>query len=126
MATEAQYFGDWMEWIAARSYNLEAVTVKQDATATSALVSGELLEETGGKKIVVATGGNCDSILVEPVSLAALVAGDTTRLALVRGPAVINSAQVNVDAAQKTAALAALLALDIVAVANPTTTTQST
>ena len=110
MATEVAYFGDWLEWMTERSYNLEAVTVKQDAVATEGLVSGELLENDGGKKVVVATGSSCDSVLVEPVSLAAIVAGDTTRLALVRGPAVINSAAVNVASAQKTAALAALLA----------------
>ena len=124
--TEDTYFGDWMEWMAERMFNLESVTVAKDADATEGLVSGELLETSGGKKVVVATGASCDSILVEPVGLADLVAGDVKRLALVRGPAVINSAQVNVASAQKTAALAALLALDIVAQANPTMTTQTT
>jgi hypothetical protein len=124
--TEKTYFGDWMEWMAERMYNLESVTVAQDADADAGLVSGELLETSGGKKVVVATGASCDSILVEPVALADLIAGDVERLALVRGPAVINSAQVTVDSAQKTAALAALLALDIVAQANPTMTTQTT
>jgi len=124
--TEKVYFGDWLEWMAERSYNLESVTVAQDESATAGLVSGEVLETSGVKRIVLATGGNADAILVEPVALADLIAGDVKRLALVRGPAVINSAQITVDAAQKTTALAALKVLGIVAVANPTMTTQTT
>jgi len=123
---EKEYFGDWVEWIASRDYNLETVIIEQDADASAGLVSGELLEADGTKKVVVATGASCDSVLVEPVALEDLIAGDVNRLALVRGPAVINSAAINVAAAQKTAALAALLDLGIVSKANPTTTTQTT
>jgi hypothetical protein len=124
--TERQYAGDWIEWLASVDYNIEAVTVKQDAEATEGLVSGEVMENSGGKKIVCATGGNADSILLEPVALADLQGGDVKRAALVRGPAVINSSQINVASAQKTAALAALLVKLIVAKANPTVTTQTT
>lgn len=124
--SERNYPGDVVQFLVDYAYCVETVTVKQDANATEGLVVGELLEPDSTKKVVVATGASCDSVLLEKVDLADLVAGDTKRAALVRGPAIINSTQVNVASAQKAAALTALAALGIISRAEPTFTTQTT
>ena len=66
-----------------------------------------------------ATGGNAVRILVDPVSLDELKDGNVNRSVLGGGvsghPATINSDGITVTAAIKTAALAALLVLGIVA-----------
>jgi len=66
-------------------------------------------------QVVCATGGNVTAVLLEKVTQADLLVGNNIRRAcLVRGDAIINSDFVTVLAAQKAAALAALLALGIV------------
>ena len=103
-------------------------TIKQVALASDGLVSGECLENDGGKEVIVATGANCNAILLEPVSEADLIAGDTKRACLVKGPAVIDSDNLECAVAQKAAALVALAVLKIIAVNSGLTTytTQTT
>lgn len=119
--TEDVRVGDVVKYEIPQGYCRKKLTIKQDAVATEKLIVGELLEDGTGE-VVVATGGNCDAILLEEVALADLIAGDTTRVCLVRGPAIINSDMVNVASAQKTTALVALLALGIKAETGPTYT----
>lgn len=127
MATvsERNYVADWCKWVTDAKFCFASVSIAQDAGATAGLVSGEALEPG---MIIVATGGNCNAILLEPVDLDTLVAGTCNRLALVRGPAVIDSDLITCDAGEKAAALTALAALHIVAVNSAlcTWTTQST
>ena len=109
-------------------YCVEVLTIKRVVGATDGLVSGECLEDDTGE-IIVATGANCDAILIEPVSLVDLKAAAVVKRAcLVRGPAVIDSDHLSVDSGEKADALTALAALDIVAVnsALATWTTQDT
>lgn len=113
--TEQTYAGEWLKWLVQRGVCLESKTIKQDAAATAGLVSGECLEDDTGL-VVVATGASCEAILIEPVALADLIAGNTTRLCITRGPAVIDSDKINCASAQKAAALTALAALGIYAV----------
>ncbi len=121
--TEPTRIGDVVKMETDWHFGRQKHTIEQDGAATEALVVGELLENSGGKEVVVATGSSCNAILLEPVSLADLIAGDTERVCLVRGPAVIDSDQVNVASAQKATALVALLALNIVSRTEPTYTT---
>ncbi len=106
-------------------YGREKLTIKQDGAASAALKVGELLENDSGY-VVVATGANCAAILLEPVTAATLIAGSSTAVCLVRGPAVIDSDNVTVDSGQKAAALAALLVLGIVSRVQPTKYTEGT
>lgn len=90
-----------------------AVTVEQDADATARLPVGQVLEASSTKEVACATGASANAVLLEPVELADLKAGDCVRAALVRGPAVVDSDNLTIAAAQKTAALAALAVLGI-------------
>ena len=127
MATlsERSYTSEWLKWIADQDYCLASVSIAQDAGATEGLECGECLEPG---MIVVATGANTSAILLEPVDVDTLVAGTCNRLALVRGPAVIDSDKIRVAGAEKAAALTALAVLHIVAVNSALVTwvTQST
>jgi hypothetical protein len=126
--SERAYSADWLKWITNVNYCLQVCTIDDDAAATVGLVSGEVLETSSSKKIVCATGSSADSILIEPVSLADLQGGETKRLCLVIGPAVIDSDKINVASAQKADALTALAVLGIKAVNSALTSwsTQST
>lgn len=72
-------------------------------------------------QVLIATGANCTSILLEKVTLADLLVGNNIKRAcLVRGSAIVDSDQTTVLAAQKAAALAALVALGIQMRTEPT------
>lgn len=119
---EAKTVGDIVKYETPFDYGRKVITIKQVAQATAGLPIGQLLEDAATKAVVVATGADCDAVLLEEVALADLQAGDTLRVALVRGPAVIDSDKVTVAAAQKVAALAALSALGIDSRVGPTYT----
>lgn len=75
-------------------------------------VTGALVAE----KIVCTTGGNCDCILLEEVTLDELKSDwyhELRRAFLVRGSAIVNSDRVTIVVAQKATAIAALEALGI-------------
>ncbi len=64
--------------------------------------------------VLIATGANASAILLEKVTQAELLVGNNIeRACLVRGAAIVDSDQVTVLAAQKAAALTALIALGI-------------
>lgn len=65
-------------------------------------------------QVVIATGSNATSILLEKVTQAQLLVGNNIRRAcLVRGSSIVDSDQLTVLAAQKADALTALIALGI-------------
>jgi hypothetical protein len=101
-------------------YCRERVTLLKVAEQVTDLVVGELLEPSSSKFVVVATGASCSAILLEDVEAADLAAADVVALALVRGPAIIDSDRINVTSGQKTTALAALKALHIISMTEPT------
>jgi len=119
---EAKTVGDIVKYETPFDYGRKVITIKQVAAATAGLPIGQLLEDAATKAVAVATGADCDAVLLEEVALADLKAGDTSRVALVKGPAVIDADNVTVAAAQKDAALAALSALGIVSRVGPTYT----
>lgn len=120
---EAVRLGDVVKFELPMHFCRGTHTIEQDAGATAGLVVGECLEDSGGKEIVVATGANCNAILLEDVLLADLIAGDTTRVCLIRGSAIVDTDQLTCATAQKAAAVAALLALGILVRSEPTYTT---
>lgn len=65
-------------------------------------------------RVIIATGANATSILLEKVTLADLLIGNNIeRACLVRGAAIVDSDEVSVLAAEKAAALTALIALGV-------------
>lgn len=120
---ESIYLDDVVKWEVEPRYTREVVTLEAVAGATAVPVVGELLQTgTGVKKVVVASDGSgCNAILLEevPGGLAAHKAGDISVLALVRGPALIDTDRVHVNSSYKTAALAALKVLEINALTEP-------
>ena len=120
--TDTAAVGEWLKWFVENRYCLKVCVIDDDSDATEGLVTGAVLETSSTKKIACATGANADSILVEPVSLADLVAGETNRLCIVRGPAVIDSDKITCATDQKAGALTALAALGIIAVNSALTT----
>lgn len=87
-------------------------TIKANAAATAGLEVGQVLEDDTGLK-PVATGANAKAILLEPVDLATLKAGASSRVCLVRGPALVVKEALTITSGQETAALAALKVLGI-------------
>ncbi len=72
-------------------------------------------------QVLIATGANATSILLQKVTQAELLVGNNIeRACLVRGAAIVDSDQTTVLAAQKAAALAALVALGIQMRTEPT------
>lgn len=124
--TEGVRLGDVLKWEVNPNYTREKVTLEANAGATAAPVVGELLEPSSSKKKIVASGGNCDCVLLEEVELADHKAGDLSVMVLKRGPAIIDTDRVTVASNQKTAALAALLVLGIKATTEPTKYTEGT
>lgn len=144
---ESQVAGDWLLWVMERRYCLESRIIEAVASPGLAMPTGTVLELKTGEKyepIGAASGGDAEAILVEPVSLAESLV-DQTRLVLIGtgkggatavaagiaprgGMAVVNETQLQfpTSAAQKAQALAAMHALDIVFVSEPTFTTQTT
>ena len=87
---------------------LDGVVVMTMTTAVSTI--GSLV----ASRVIIATGSNATSILLEKVTVAELNDGNNIeRACLVRGAAIVDSDQLAVLAAQKAAALTALIALGI-------------
>lgn len=117
--TQGNNIIDGIKWEIEPRYTRAKLTIAQDADATEGLDVLQVLEASTGKEIVCATGANANAILLEPVTLADLVAGDVSRMCLVRGPALVNTDALTVESNIKTAALAALAALNIRALTEP-------
>ena len=116
--TEAAYAGEWLKFFLQADYCLAMISIDQDADATVGLVSGTVM--MSGHGIAHGEGATADAILMTPVSLADLIsAAPGNRLALVAGPAVIDTDMVGLKTAdndmtdEKADALAALLVLGI-------------
>jgi hypothetical protein len=111
---------DILAWEVYPGFTRQVLTIDDDADATEGLEVGQVLEASSSKEIVCATGANANAILLKKVSLADLQGGETKRLCLVRGPALVDVDLITVASNIKTAALAALAVLGIRTVAGPT------
>ena len=88
---------------------------------TEPTIDVSTIGSTAAEMVIVATGGNASGVLLEKVTLADLLADNNiSRAFLVRGSSIVDSDQVTVVAAQKAAALAALVALGIQMRTEPT------
>jgi len=103
-----------------RNYCREVCVLAQDEAAEDDLEIGQALETDTGQKIVLATGANADSILLEKVTAEDLAADDVSALCLVRGPAVVDGNNLTIANGEETDALAALKGLGILNSASPT------
>lgn len=121
--SEQVYLGDVVKFELPMHFCRKVETIKLQAGATVAPVIGECLEPDGVKKKIVAVGGNCDSILLENITLADHKAADQKCVCLIRGPAIVDTDQLACNADQKATAVAALLVLGILVRSEPTYTT---
>ena len=86
-------------------------------------VLGALGQNSGGKQIVCTTGANCNGIILEPATPSG---ADGAAVFMTKGPAVVNYAAINfggLSTADKSAAVAALLVLNIEVRVGPTIVT---
>lgn len=110
--TEPQRIGDVIieEVLETSAYCRGPLTTKDGEV----FVLGALGEASAGKQIVCTTGANCNGICLRAESPSG---ADGSTLFAIRGPMVVNYNAISfgaLDAAGKTAAIAALLALNIV------------
>jgi len=153
-STEAMRTSDWLVWLASRELSLEVRTLDDEVAATVGYPTGEVMKVGTGTNLTgMVTAGVAApvAILMEPVALADLVAGETKRLCLVGagkgiaatyasggaygGSAVVTRdglkfatavAEGTISDANRTTCLTALQALGIAIVETPAATTQTT
>ncbi len=130
LAHQPNYLGDVILLMVDGRYNLEKINVKgRGAQSGVAHAAGDVMvtvDTTKHQKIGAADGANASAILLEPLTAAENDA-DIEKLAIVRGPAVVNASQlVWANETQKSQAEAALTALLILQRSEPTSSVQQT
>ena len=118
--TEAKTIGDVVKYEAPLGYSREKVTI----TSGQNLQIGDILETATGKKIILATPANADSIMLEDTGGA--LGGDAEHWVLARH-SMYDDGQVDYNSQTKATTDAALKALGIIPRPTPVeTSTQST
>jgi hypothetical protein len=124
--TEKKHISDIVKFMIDPRYCIEKVTFAANGGATAGLNCGQVLEASTTNKIACTTEASADSVLLENITLAEAIAG-CSKIAIVRGPALINTDELtHTDSTAAAAALAALAALGIRAVTEPTYTQEGT
>lgn len=101
--------------------NVDARLLLDGAVVMGTLAPVSTIGSLVASQVIVATGANTTSILLEKVTLAELLVGNNIeRAVLLRGSAIVDSDQLSVLAAQKADALTALTALGIQMRTEPT------
>lgn len=128
--TETQYTSDTLKEVLSVPYSTagNSNAVAQDIAATEDLVAGTPMLLDSGGWVATATGALTEGLLYKTIAKADLIAGDVPSLIVLRGPAIVNEDQINIDGAELADCVAALAALDppILTIAQGATSTQST
>jgi len=128
---QVKVIGDVLRWCANKEYNCEPRTIEAIGGSGLKMVVGDILLLGTGVKLApigAATGANAIAVLLENIAAADDILDKTNVLCLVRGPALLNGSQLAASgsATQIVQAKAALKALGMVPIAEPTTNTQTT
>lgn len=117
--TEVKNIADILKWCVNQAYCLAKVTFAANGSATAAIVAGQVLEASSTNKIPCTTEASADSVLLEHVTVAEAIAG-CSKLAIVRGPAIIDKdALTHTDSTAAATSLAALAVLGIRTIEEP-------
>lgn len=120
---EIAVVSDVLKWETDSRFCRETITTKIDAGETEDWAVGQVLQvDTGEYKKCIA-GSSAAAILLEKIPFATIVAGTSSAVVLLRGPAIVDKAGLVVLSAQEVTAIVALEALEILTRTGPTYTT---
>ena len=111
--TEPTFVHDFMAWEAEMGYCREPRIFRHAVGSTTSFSPGLVCEVSSGKMIPVATDANAAGILLDEVKDLATATDKPNVMFLVRGPAMVVGAKLNVNGGVLSAQLAALAALNV-------------